>query len=388
MVIKQIPVLLFLLAAIVAPCLPASDGGAPATPAAATMPPAGERAVDLVLCLDTSGSMQGLIDAARQKLWAIVNDLALAKPTPRLRVALLTYGNDGHPAEVGWVKIETPLTDDLDLVSRRLFEQTTNGGTELVARVLQKALDSLGWTASEESLKLIFVAGNESADQDQQVSFRDVCKRAIERGIMVNSIYCGNPMDEIAPAWREVATLADGHFAAIDQNSGTVVIETPFDEELAALSGAVNATYLPFGAGGEAGGANQVAQDANAKNLSKEAAAARAVTKGQSLYRCNWDLVDACAKGQVKLEDLKDEDLPESMRKLTVEERRKFLQEMGAKRSEVQAKIQAAAKKRQDYITAQLAKGGLDDEKSFDHAVRSAVRAQACRKGFEFEEGK
>ncbi|MHC4652135.1 MAG: hypothetical protein ACYTES_14940 [Planctomycetota bacterium] len=43
------------------------------------------RTVDLAICLDTSGSMSGLINAARQKLWAIVNELALAEPTPKLR---------------------------------------------------------------------------------------------------------------------------------------------------------------------------------------------------------------------------------------------------------------------------------------------------------------
>ncbi len=42
------------------------------------------RTIDLAICLDTSGSMSGLIEAAKQKLWAIVNDLALVEPTPRL----------------------------------------------------------------------------------------------------------------------------------------------------------------------------------------------------------------------------------------------------------------------------------------------------------------
>ncbi len=75
------------------------------------------RHVDLAICLDTSGSMRGLLDSARQSIWAIVNDLALAKPAPRLRIALLTFGNDGHSKANGWVRVDTGFTGDLDLVS-------------------------------------------------------------------------------------------------------------------------------------------------------------------------------------------------------------------------------------------------------------------------------
>src|SRR5690606_29410391 len=118
-------------------------------------PPAGRRAVDLAICLDTSGSMQGLIDAARQGIWAIVNDLALAKPAPALRVALLTFGNDRHDAARGWVATQTGFTADLDLVSQKLFALTTDGGTELVGRVLQTALDELDWSTDADALRLV-----------------------------------------------------------------------------------------------------------------------------------------------------------------------------------------------------------------------------------------
>src|SRR5262249_7812308 len=101
-----------------------------AAPAALTAP--ATRAVDLAICLDTRGSVDGLFAAARQKLWSIVNDRALAKPAPKLRVALLTYGNNGHDPEVGWVKVDVGLTDDLDRVSQELFALRTNGGTEYV----------------------------------------------------------------------------------------------------------------------------------------------------------------------------------------------------------------------------------------------------------------
>ncbi|MCA8979867.1 MAG: VWA domain-containing protein, partial [Planctomycetes bacterium] len=205
-------------------------------------PPLQSRVIDLAICLDTSGSMDGLIDSAKQRLWSIVNDLALAEPAPELRVALLTYGNDGHDAENGWVRVDSELTGDLDLISQQLFALQTNGGTELVGRVLSVATGKLNWSQDPYALKLAVVAGNESADQDSVVSFRDACAAAIKNGIMVNSIYCGNPADAEAPLWKEVSMRADGHFATIDHQNGTLAIDTPFDEQLVALTGSVNPT--------------------------------------------------------------------------------------------------------------------------------------------------
>jgi len=184
------------------------------------------RTIDLAICLDTSNSMDGLIDAARRKIWTIVNDLALAKPTPRLRVAVLAYGNDNYDKGAGWVKVQATFTEDLDHVSKTLFGLTTKGGTEYVGRVLQSAL-TLPWQEDKSALKLIIVSGNESAAQDTAVDYRQMCRAAIARGIMINPIYCTRP-ENVADTWKEIARLSDGHYAAIDQNR-TVDLASPFD---------------------------------------------------------------------------------------------------------------------------------------------------------------
>ncbi len=371
------------------------------------------RCVDLAICLDTSGSMEGLLDAARQKLWAIVNDLALAEPTPRLRVALLTYGNDGHSAESGWVRVDSPFTEDLDAVSQQLFALTTNGGTELVGRVLKAATEQLDWQldptpandplksvapntvtpsggalhggeSNHDALRLVVVAGNESADQDQAVHFQDACRALIERGIVVNAIYCGNPADELAPAWQEVARRADGHFAAIDQQNGTVVIATPFDGELAALSAAINETYLAYGANAEVWAKNQVVQDQNAERCNSSTVAARACTKGGKLYCCEWDLVEQVKGGNVKLAEIKKEELPEKLRELALTEQQKCIDDAWTKRQGIQQKIQDVASKRDAHLAEEMKKRGVQDDGAFDRAIRDALRKQAESKGFVF----
>lgn len=342
------------------------------------------RTVELAICLDTSGSMSGLINSARQKLWAIVNDLALAEPTPRLRVALLTFGSPAYGAEGGFVRLQVPLTEDLDQISNELFALTTNGGTEYVGRVMQNAVRQLGWT-EKDALKIIVVAGNESAEQDPNVPLQVICKEAIENDIIVNSIYCGNPADDIAPGWQQVARLADGRFASIDQDQGTLVVTTPFDDQLAKLSGEINTTYLAFGAQGEEASANQVAQDFNASGLNSAASAARAQTKASKLYFCAWDLVDATGRGDIKLEEVEEDKLPEELRGLSLEEKQKVLADAGRKRADLQKQVTELSEKRNQYIQDEMKKQAKNDDQAFDQVIRNTIREQAEVKGLKFK---
>ncbi len=344
------------------------------------------RAVDLAICLDTSGSMSGLINAARQEIWAIVNELALAEPTPDLRVALLTYGSPAYGEETGWVNVDTGFTDDLDMVSDRLFALGTNGGDEFVGRVLNVASSQLKWDLSDDALKLIVVAGNESADQDRLISFRDACRDAISAGIMVNSIYCGAPGDEIALGWAEVAKLADGQYAAIDHNNGTVVVTTPFDTELSELSTAMNGTYVAYTAEGRFAAENQQRQDENSAAMNSAAVAQRAQTKGGKLYRNTWDLVEANQQEDFELSGIAEEDLPEVLREMTLEELQSYLEELAERRVEIQNQISEVGQKRDAFMVEEMKRQAIDESKSFGHVIRKAVREQAATKGFKFAE--
>lgn len=348
---------------------------------------AGEYVIELAVCLDTSGSMDGLINSARQKLWTIVNDLAKAEPTPELRVALLSFGNDSNSAENGWVQVETPFTEDLDTVSQMLFGLTTGGGTELVGRVVQTSLEQLDWHPSNDALRMIFVAGNESAEQDEEVAMRSICRQATERGIDVTSIYCayGKDDSEVLPGWRELGRLGGGEFAEIDQDSGSVVIATPYDADLIKLSADLNETYIPFGNAGAAGCSNQLAQDANAAGLNTASAASRAATKAGKLYSCSsWDLVDAVRAGQVDLAEVAEEELPEDMREMTLAQRVAKVEEMQQSRSKLQKEIADLDQLRQAMLSKELARQATKSIGGFDLAIRNALRTRAQALGFRF----
>src|SRR5262245_22123679 len=185
---QEVPMLRFakvltVVAAAVALAAPVhAEGKAKAKPAAPV--------VDVVLCLDVSSSMNELIDSAKVKLWDIVNDLGKVKPAPQLRVGLYSYGHLSYDPKKGWVRKEVDLTADLDTVYQKLNALTIYGGTELVARVCRDAIVEQKWSEDKKALKMIFVCGNEPADQDKEVSLDAVAKMALGKDIIVNTIHC------------------------------------------------------------------------------------------------------------------------------------------------------------------------------------------------------
>ncbi|MGD8240674.1 MAG: VWA domain-containing protein [Armatimonadota bacterium] len=344
-----------------------------------------EQPVDVVICLDTSGSMSGLIESAKQRLWAVVNELATAEPTPYLRVGLIQYGNTGIPSETGWVEKKLDLTTDLDEVYNQLFVLTTNGGKEYVARAMTAAREQMAWSDDPKTLKIIFVCGNEPATQDPEIKIEDACKATVTDGIIADSIFCGPKATGEQTGWLTVAQLAEGRYAAIDQDSGVVEIATPMDRELAELSTRLNATYIAYGARGAYGAANQIAQDSNAAKVSASAAASRAVAKGGTQYRAAaWDLVDASREKDFDLAKIPDEQLPENMRKMTLAQRKAHIEKMAAERSKLQKQIAKLGRTRSDFIATEIKKRGLDDDQSLDAALRAAIREQAAKNGFRF----
>lgn len=346
---------------------------------------AARRPVDLVICLDTSGSMTELIDSARAKLWDVVNQLAAAEPTPQLRVGLLTYGTPGNSsAAQGWVLRHTDLTDDLDTVYAKMMAMRTSGGDEYVGWVLSEAVSAMNWSRDPDALRIIFVAGNESADQARdRYDFRHVGETARSRGIFINAIYAGGSDQGMTEHWHEVALHGGGNYSAIDTKCGTIQISTPQDKLLLELNMKLNATYVPYGSYGAAGAMNQREQDANAASLGPQSCASRASAKGTALYsNGGWDLVDALRDGKIKVEELPASELPENMQPMTADERSAYVEGMQRARSAVQQEIKEATAAREKFLAAERQK--QTGKTSLDDAIIEALRKQAESKGFRF----
>lgn len=350
--------------------------------------------VEVVFVLDTTGSMSGLIAAAKQKIWAIANTLASARPAPDIRMGLVGYRDRGD----AYVTQLTDLNDDLDAIYARLMAFQAGGGgdtPESVNQALHEAVTKIAWSKGAKTYRVIFLVGDcpPHMDYKDDVKYPVTCKAAAEAGIVINSIQCGNS-GGTTPIWKDIADRAEGRFFKVEQSGGAVVTGTPFDGELAELGGALAATRVHYGTAAE-----QAALRKRAKAADETAAAAPTAARasrgvfmskaaGEKTLSGGKDLVADATKGEVKLDELKEEELPEVMRDMKPEQRQKYLAERSARRTALQAEINALAAKRQQYIKAKVEEANkAGGKQSLDAAIYDSIRKQAAKCGITYEGG-
>lgn len=347
--------------------------------------PAKDQSIQLAILLDTSNSMDGLIDQAKSQLWKIVNELAVAKcadgQKPAIKIALYEYGNDNLSSAEGYIRQVSGLTDDLDLISQKLFSLSTRGGNEFCGQVINSSLNQLLWSPSANDLKMIFIAGNEPFTQGS-FSYRTACTLAREKGVVVNSIFCGGYEEGIRTNWKDGADITGGTYMSIEQDRKTVYIPSPYDERISALNDKLNSTYVYYGASGASKKEMQAAQDSNAESYGQSNKVERAISKSTHAYKnSSWDLVDASKENEKAIVEAKDEDLPKEMKGMTVTQRQAYVKQKADERKKVQEEIQTLNKKRSEYIAANTPKG---EENSLDASMMKAVKEKAKQKNLSF----
>jgi hypothetical protein len=388
---KTIPTLLLTTLMSITP-FSAQENAASAKPAPGLpeQPDANQARVQLAILLDTSGSMDGLIEQAKTQLWRIVNTFVDARQkgrVPFVEVALYEYGKDSLNAESHWIRQIQPLTRDLDKVSEELFKLTTNGGEEYCGAVIKRATLDLAWDPSPDVYKAVFIAGNEPFTQGPVDAMKS-CREAIAKGVIVNTIHCGPESEGISGGWKDGATLADGRFLIIDQDAAVVHIDAPQDAEIAKLNDKLNKTFVPIGQLGAQKQQTQIAQDALAmEKAGSGAAVQRNVTKASANYHnADWDLVDATKEKDFDLKKVKDEDLPEEFRGKSLEEKSALIEKKASERAEIQKQILDLNKARETFVAEKLKEESTSDGKeTLDKAVISTVRDQAEKRGYTFE---
>jgi len=251
--------------------------------------------VQMAILLDTSNSMDGLIEQTKSQLWRIANDLAYSTRNgqrPVLEVALYEYGNNGISAGENYVRQILPFTRDLNVVSQRLFGLRTWGGEEYCGAVIKDAVNGLNWDSDADVYKVIFIAGNEPFTQGP-IFFRNSIRQATRKGINVNTIFCGAYAEGMQTSWYDGAVAGHGSYLNIDQNRSVVAVPTPYDDEIARLGNDMNGTYVPYGMEGESAMRAQDAADRLAVPMAKQGTVTeRALFKGTAQYsQNNWDVV-------------------------------------------------------------------------------------------------
>ncbi|WP_299255958.1 vWA domain-containing protein [uncultured Aquimarina sp.] len=341
--------------------------------------------IQVALLLDTSNSMDGLIDQAKAQLWEIVNELSYAKCGHykiKLQIALYEYGNDHLPSKEGYIRQVLPFSDDLDEISKELFALTTNGGNEYCGKVINTSINQLDWKKNNDHLKLIFIAGNEPFTQGP-VNYKDAATDAMEKDITINTIFCGNYKQGIETNWKDGADLTKGEYSAIDHNKETIHIATPYDDIILQLNRKLNNTYIYYGNEGSKKISLQAEQDSNARSYSPANAVSRTVSKSSGFYKNkSWDLVDAAEDKDFELEEVEKEELPEELKNKSKAELKQYVSEKSNERKEIQKKIQELNKKRITYIKNNSKK----DVSNLETALIKAIKTQGEKKSFSWKE--
>jgi hypothetical protein len=346
--------------------------------------PKKEHYIKVALLLDTSNSMDGLIDQAKAQLWEIVNELSYAKcrsERPKLQIALYEYGNDNLSSRDNYIRKILGFTEDLDDVSKELFSLTTNGGSEYCGAVIQESLNKLDWGNENDDLKMVFIAGNEPFNQGD-INYKDVAMAAKEEGVVVNTIFCGDYRHGVDSYWKDGAQLTYGEYMAINQNQQTVYVPSPYDDVIIQLNIKLNKTYVPYGKRGEMKQAIQHEQDANAEEYSKANAVSRTISKGSHLYtNSNWDLVDAEKEADFSYDKLKKDELPEDLKGKSAAEIKKYLETKRSEREKIQNEIKELNEQRRQYIS----ENSKQTDNGLESAMVQAIKKQAEKKSYTWE---
>ena len=341
--------------------------------------------IEVCFVLDTTGSMGGLIEGAKQKIWSIANEMIGAKPTPELKLGLIGYRDRGDE----YVVKSFQLTDDIDSIYAHLRDFKAEGGgdePESVNEALAEAIEKMPWSQDGKVLKIIFLVGDAPPHMDYAdgPKYPELCRIAARKDLIINTVQCGS-IAATTPIWKEIAKSSEGSYAAIAQSGGVAVIATPMDDELAKLNKKIGETLIPYG---DADLRREVAtKQAFAESAPASAAADRLSynAKTKRGVQGRGELLDALASNEVKLGSIDKKDLPAELQKLTKEEMEARIAKTRAERDGLQKEVQELAKKRDAYIQAEnkrLAEAGKGD--GFDEKVAETIHQQAERKGISY----
>jgi Mg-chelatase subunit ChlD len=338
--------------------------------------------LEMVFVLDTTGSMGGLIDGAKQRIWGIINDVMQKPSKPRVRVGLVAYRDNGDE----YVTKVLPITEDLDKVYTTLMDYAASGGgdtPENVRKALAEGVRGAGWAAAKNGLaQIVFLVGDAPPHSyEQEPDVLVTTAEAVRKNMIVNTIQCGN-LDGTKEIWQSIALRGEGKYFAIAQDGGVQAIATPFDSKLAELAVKLGKTYVTYGskAKRDSQAAAQVSTEARIiDGAAMGAQADRAVNKAVNSFQYDGDLVQDVENQTVKLEEVKTENLPEDLQKMSPAARKKEIDRRIAERKAIRGEILALSKQRDEFLAAERKKRGASN--GFDTAVAQALREQLTKKG-------
>lgn len=345
-----------------------------AEPEVVSEPPSPRPTIEVAFVLDTTGSMGGLLEGAKAKIWSIASRIAQGQPSPRLRVGLVGY----RDVDDAYVTRTFPLREDLDAVYADLTSFRAQGGgdtPEHVAAALRDAVEDLQWSSGPDVLKVIYVVGDAPPQAyPREPTAEHWSQVARRRGIIVNTVRCGSS-DATQVSFQQLAQHGGGLYFSVEQSGGMAAVRTPYDDEIRRLE-------LEAGSLAMVGG-RAAARRESAKKGSEVAAMPAEVGADRTAFLAasgaggrRWvseGAVDLAAEPEA-LADLAEEELPPELSTLTPKARQVEVARRAQRRAEIDARLQALVKRRQAHLKAeaQTRGGGVDDHVLSDIQTRAA----------------
>lgn len=347
--------------------------------------------IDVIFALDTTGSMGGLIEAAKEKIWSIATTLSRGQPAPEIRIGLVAYRDRGD----AYVTQVHDLSTDLDSLYATLMDFQADGGgdgPESVNQALDDAVNKVSWSQDANAYKVVFLVGDAPPHMDYQddVKYPQILAQAAGKGIVVNTIQAGNQHDTQL-AWMKIAQAGSGKYAQVAQSGNAVVITTPYDDRLAALSSELDDTRMYYGSGEEK--VKRMAKQEAARKLHESASVSsrarratfNATESGKANLLGEGELVADVAAGRVDIDALPVEALPAPLQAMAPADREVTIRTQAERREKLQAEIESLSAQRTAFLKQKVEVGG-GAKSSLDRKLYDAIREQAADKGLNYEE--
>lgn len=337
--------------------------------------------IEVAFVLDTTGSMAGLIDGAKRKIWSIANTIVDVNPDADIRMALIGY----RDLDDEYVVKLHGMSGDIQGLYGDLMKFIADGGgdtPESVNEALHAAVADLEWSSSDEVRRIIFLVGDAPPHMDYAngPKYERVVKRAREAGIIVNTVQAGED-PETTEYWKEIARLGEGRYFSIPQDGGHVqVYNSPYDDGIIELQRRIDKTVVPYGTPEKqaelaekfetrAAAPADVKVD-NSKYYSKHSSAKEIVTGG-------GDLLDDIRNEVRSIDDVAEDELPADLQGKSAEEIRKIVAARTTEREKLEAEMADLVRQRDDYVAAEVKKEKPGEvEGSFDREISAAISAQ------------
>ncbi len=350
----------------------------------------GRPQIEVAFVLDTTGSMTGLIEGAKAKIWSIASELLKTEEQADIRFGLIGYRDRGD----AYVTRTYDLTSDINGIYGHLLAFQADGGgdrPESVNQALNEAVTQFQWGSDAKTLRLVFLVGDSPPNEyKDDVDYGRTCDLARERNIRVNTVLAGGAQDTGA-VWQAIAHLCGGTYMEIPQDGGMQQVATPYDDQLNALQQRINETVAPYGGAEQQAylrGQMETAAAAPAAVASDMASVRFGAGKLNRVLTGGNDLVEDYEDGVVDLTALREEELPDELKNLSDDDLRAEVEERVSQRAALNTEMSDLVAQRNAWVAEENARlaaesGPID---AFDQEVARTVRAQAAEAGIEYRE--